>query len=76
MSHQIGFHEARRGLIPIVKGAHRDLLFEQRSRSGGRDAMPLLSAIRLQNPVRSRRTHREELPPTFFAQLQMSMSFQ
>jgi hypothetical protein len=76
MGHQIGLHEAGRGLIPIVKGAYRDLLFEQRSRAGGRDAMPLLLAIRLENPIGGSLPHREELPATLLAQLQMPMSFQ
>jgi hypothetical protein len=76
MSHQIGFHEARLGLIPIVKSAHRDLLFEERSRSGRRDPMPLLLTKRLEDPIGGRRTHREELGTTFLAQVQVSMSFQ
>jgi hypothetical protein len=28
MSDQVSFHEAGFGLIPIVTGAHRDLLFD------------------------------------------------
>jgi hypothetical protein len=45
MSHQIGFHEACFGLIPILEGADRDVFFEQRSRSGGREPMALLFAV-------------------------------
>ncbi len=76
MGHQISFHEARCAFLPVVKRANGDLLFEERSRSGGRDPVPLLFAIRLENPVCGRRTHREELSPTFFTRLEMSMSLQ
>jgi hypothetical protein len=76
MGHQISFHEARGGLIPIVKGAYRDLLFEQRSRSGRRDAMTILLAIWLENPIGGRWTHREKLGTPFLVQMQVPMLFQ
>jgi hypothetical protein len=73
MGHQIGFHEAGCGFIPLVTRANGDLLFEERSRSGGRDAMPLLFALRLENPVCGSLPHREELGAALLAQLEMSM---
>jgi hypothetical protein len=45
MGDQIGFHEAWFGFIPILERAHRDLLFEQRSRPGRRDPAPLLFSV-------------------------------
>jgi len=73
---EISFHETGRGLIPIVEDANGNLLFEQRSRSGGRNPMTLALAVWLKNPISGRRTYREEQAPTFLAQMEMPMPLQ
>ena len=76
MSDEISFHEPRRGFIPIVEGADGNLLFKQRSRSGGRKSMPLAFAVWLENSISSRWTHREKLVPTVLVQMEMLMALQ
>ena len=73
MGHQVSFKKAWFGFIPILEGANGNLLFQQRSRPSGRDPMPLLLAVRSENPICGRRTHREELHAALLAQVEMSM---
>jgi hypothetical protein len=51
MSHEICFHKAGSGLLPLLEGADRDLLLEQRSRSRGGEAALTLFALRGQQAI-------------------------
>jgi len=75
MSDQVSFHEAGFGLIPVVKGANRDLLFEQGPCSSRRESMALLFAIRLQDAISRGWTHRKQISTRLLTQLHMSMPF-
>ena len=76
MGDQIRFHESWFRFVPILKGADRDLLFEQGSRTGRGNALSLLLAVRLQKPISRRPAHGEELAPALFIQGEVSMSLQ
>ncbi len=45
VSDQVGFQKPGLDLIPLLEGANRDLLFEQRARSGRREPMAFLFVI-------------------------------
>ena len=75
MSDQVGFHEARCGLIPIVTGANRELFLEQCCGSGRRESRSLLLPLRLQDPISCGWTHRKQISTTLFAPGQMSRPF-
>ena len=60
----------------LPKGADRDLLFEHRTRFGGRMAMGMGVTMGLQEAICGSRAHREKLAAVFFAELYMSMLLQ
>jgi hypothetical protein len=76
MGHQIRFQEARSGFIPLLKGANRDLLLEQRSRSRGGEARTIQFALRGQQAIRRCRAHGKQLFSALLREVEMLMPFQ
>ena len=76
MGHEIRFQEARSGFIPLLKGANRDLLLEQRSRSSGGEARTIQFALRGQQAIRRCRAHGKQLFPALLCDLEVLMPFQ
>src|SRR5260370_5464247 len=76
MGHQIRFQEARSGFIPLLKGANRDLLLEQRSRSSGGEARTIQFALRGQQAIRRCRAHGKQLFSALLREVEMLMPFQ
>jgi hypothetical protein len=64
MSYQVRLQKAGSGLLPLLEGADRDLLLEQRSRSRRREAMLNEFALRTQETIRCCCTHRKQLAAT------------
>src|SRR5258708_24991212 len=73
MGHQIRFQEARSGFIPLLKGANRDLLLEQRSRSRRGEAALASFALGTQEAIRCGCAHGEQLPAALLGQVEMLM---
>ena len=77
MRHQIDFHEARAGIIPVGEGADRNGLLEQRAWFGRRQAMPLFFKPGWpQAAVDRRAAHAQQLGFDFRRERQLLMAFQ
>ena len=76
MGNQIHFHKARAILLPLGKGAHRDLGLAPRTRSGRGQAMQAGFSLGAQEALRRGKTHGEQLAALFFRELQVPLSFQ
>jgi hypothetical protein len=76
MGYQIRFQEARSGFIPLLKGANRDLLLEQRFRSRGGKATTIQFAQRGQQAIRYCRAHGEQLFSALLRDVEVLMPFQ
>ena len=75
MAHQVDLHEAGLRLIPFSKGAHRDLLAQQRPRLGAAAPAQLQPPpLRSEQPVDRRRTDRAELLSR--SRLELAVSFE
>jgi len=69
MGHQICFQEARSGFIPPLKGANRDLLLEQCSRSRGGEATLSKFALGTQQAVSCGCAHGKQLPSALLGKM-------
>src|SRR5437764_6640045 len=76
MSHQICFQKAGSGFIPLLKGANRDLLLEQRSRSSGGEARTIQFALRGQQAIRRCRAQGKQLFSALLREVEVLMPFQ
>ena len=72
-AHQIRLQKARLRFIPVGKRADGDLVFEQGSRSRGRDATRTRFSVRTQEAISGCWTHGEQLLATLLRQMQMPM---
>ena len=61
MGHQIRFQKAGSGLIPLLEGAYRDLLLEQRTGSRGGETTLTQFALRGQQAIGCRSTYGKQL---------------
>ena len=78
MGDQICFEKTGLSLIPVLKGADWDLVFQERPRACRRNTAKYQSSfsLRRQQAIRRCRTHGEQLVPTFFGDVQMFMPLQ
>jgi hypothetical protein len=63
-------------LIPVPEGANGDLVFQQGSRSRRGKAARTCFAVRVQEAICRGCTHREEVAPALFAEMEMPMPLQ
>jgi hypothetical protein len=76
MGHQICFQKAGLRLIPLLEGADRDLLFEQRSRSRRGNTALSQFALRTQEAISRCCAHGEQLASARFREVEMLMPLQ
>jgi hypothetical protein len=76
MSHQIRFHKAGLGLIPLLEGADGNLLLEERSRSSRGETTLTKFALRGQQVIRGCCAHGEQLAAALFCELEVLMPLQ
>ena len=63
-------------LVPLRERADRDLLLEQRARSGCGETTLTMVALGSQQAIRRCRTHREQLSAALFGQVEVLMPLQ
>ncbi|HEX6110269.1 MAG TPA: hypothetical protein VFZ02_12725 [Ktedonobacteraceae bacterium] len=61
MGHEIRYQKAGSGLIPLLEGADRNLLLQQRSRSCGGEVALTQFALRTLEAIRCRSAHGKQL---------------
>jgi len=76
MSDHIRFQETWLGLVPLLKGANGDLLFEQGSGTRRRKTTLTVCSRPTQEAIGSRGTHGEELAAARVRQMKVSLPFQ
>src|SRR5258708_10060864 len=76
VGHQVRLQKARSGLLPLLEGAHWDLLFEQRSGSRCGEAALSQLALTSQEAIGCRCAHREKLISALLRQVEMLISLQ
>ena len=76
MGHQVRFQKARSGLLPLLEGADRDLLLEQRSRSRRGEAALATFALGTQEAIRRRCAHGKQLAAALLGEVEMLMPLQ
>jgi hypothetical protein len=76
MRYQIHLHKTRTSLIPLLKGAHRNPLFEPGASPRGGGTPPAAFSALLQETVCGGRAHRQQLAAAGLTQQQMVRPFQ
>jgi hypothetical protein len=76
MGHQVRFQKAGSGLLPLLEGADRDLLLEQRSRSRGGEAALTHLSLGTQQAIRCGCAHGKQLAATLLSEVEVLMSLQ
>src|SRR5258707_13195394 len=76
MRDQICFQKAGPIIVPLGKGTDGDLVFKQRSRLCGGNAMRGRPTLRAKQPFGGSHTHCQDLAALFFTEPEMSISLQ